>query len=132
MQRFGKIGILSILCVSLLSAPLGAQTQQPITDDEKSKECAVLDSNPIPITRINTSILYPAEALKLKIGGRVQMIVKVDKFGNVIEAKAIGSHPSFESPKIINAVKARKYKPAIKNCEPIEAEVSFWIMFSLK
>jgi TonB family protein len=67
-----------------------------------------------------TPPIYPAEALKGKIGGRVVTRVVVDEAGNVIAARVLDAADPKLGDAALTAVKTWKFIPAIENSKPVQ------------
>ncbi|MFH1941994.1 MAG: energy transducer TonB [bacterium] len=86
------------------------------------------DSPPTPVgdyAAIQKHLTYPELARKAGIEGRVVIWTQIDKDGNVAQTKvkdSLGPNGCDESA--MNAIKAVKWTPAMKDGEPIDG---FWI-----
>ena len=93
----------------------------PPEGDEKFVEC---DIAPVPVggyEAITKHLKYPELARKAGIQGRVLLAVKLDRDGDVINTRikeSLGPNGCDEAA--INAIKAVKWKPAMKNNKPVD------------
>jgi TonB family protein len=83
---------LSVVC---LCAAIASRAQEPINRKIKSQ----------------VSPTYPEVARRMGLIGTVKIQVRVDKTGNVKEAKIVGGHPVLANA-ALDAVLRRKYEPA--------------------
>lgn len=83
--------------------------------------------------RLKTKVepTYPEEARKKRIQGKVVLQVRVDKQGNVSEAR-LESGPAELADAAIAAVKQWSYEPMVFNGEIIEMQTRVTVEFALK
>lgn len=74
-----------------------------------------------PLVRKWTPPVYPVDALKAKIGGRVVTRVVVDEVGNVIAARVLNATDPKLGDAALAAVKLWKFAPARENSKPVYA-----------
>lgn len=88
------------------------------------------DENAIPISR--TPVPYPRRAKEAGIEGIAEMILLIDRNGNVAAIDFIHvPHPMFKQP-IIDVVKGWKFKPAMNKGIAVQMRVRQNIEFSLE
>jgi len=81
---------------------------------------------------ISTNIMYPKEAKKHKIQGRVEIQFVVDENGKVVDTKVlkgIGYGCDEEALRVVNAMP--KWKPAIQKGKPVRVRFVIPIRFKL-
>ena len=74
--------------------------------------------------------IYPPEAKKAKIQGKVVLSILIDKGGNVQNVTAISGPPQLQQS-AIDAVRQWKYKPYLLNGDPVEVESTVNVIYSL-
>jgi periplasmic protein TonB len=74
--------------------------------------------------------LYPQIAKVARVEGTVELLAKLDKDGRITEVNVVSGHPMLTTA-AIDAVKRWRYKPARLNGEPVEAETTVKIKFTL-
>jgi len=74
--------------------------------------------------------VYPADALRVRIEGTVQLLATVSKTGDVTDLKVLSGDPQF-TPAAIAAVKRWKYKPYLLSDEPVDIQTEITINFTL-
>jgi protein TonB len=74
--------------------------------------------------------LYPQIAKVARVEGTVELSAKLDQEGKVTEVNVLSGHPMLTAA-AIEAVKKWHYKPALLNGEPVEAETTVKIKFTL-
>jgi protein TonB len=93
-----------------------------------------LDKMPMPeggIAAIAKNVIYPDEAKKTGVQGKVIVLAKIDKDGNVISAKVRKSIDKFLDQAAITAIKNTKFTPGENNGKKVKAEVCIPISFKL-
>jgi TonB family protein len=73
---------------------------------------------------------YPANALRMRIEGAVQLSATISKEGNIAEVKVLSGDAQL-SRAATDAVKQWKYKPYLLNGEPVEIQTQITINFKL-
>jgi TonB family protein len=96
-----------------------APKQLSVSSDVMAKQ---LISKAVPI--------YPTEAKKAKIQGKVVLSILIDKGGNVQRVTAISGPPELQQS-AIDAVRQWKYKPYLLNGDPVEVESTVNVIYSL-
>jgi protein TonB len=74
--------------------------------------------------------IYPEEAIKQKIEGRVILELTLDKAGSVSEVSVIKGNPVLAKA-AATAVKQWQYQPFLLNNQPVELTIRFPVDFSL-
>lgn len=118
--------LINVLTIALLFcvASLNMMAQ------EKDK----LDKMPMPIGGIEAlskNVVYPLEAKKNKIQGKVFVTAIVNEKGSVIKATITKSDDETLNEAAVNAVKATKFTPGEKDGKKIQAEIVVPILFKL-
>jgi TonB family protein len=100
--------------VMLVARLQGADTNSP---PPTAPPPAVADG--AALVRKWTPPVYPAEALRSKIGGHVMARVVVDEVGNVIAARVLTAADPRLGEAAVTAVKLWKFTPALENSKPV-------------
>lgn len=96
----------------------------PARIDDRSEP----DSVPVPVK--TPPPIYPIELLRQGITGEVDLLIRVDEQGNVMDCSVSKStRPEFIKP-TVNAVKRWKFKPAMKDGLPVKYQLLFPIAFT--
>jgi TonB family protein len=95
----------------------------------KGQEKDLSTQDPTVIQRIHPT--YPESALKDSAEGTVLVQMSVDKKGNVIAAKAVESTREDLAKAATDAAMSWRFKPALANGAPVEAQVTVPIKFTL-
>jgi TonB family protein len=74
--------------------------------------------------------VYPAEAKKKGIKGRVDVATVIGKDGSVEEAHAV-SGPSELQDSAVNSIKQWRYQPVLLNGDPVEVDTTISVIYSL-
>ncbi|HET6372544.1 MAG TPA: energy transducer TonB [Candidatus Polarisedimenticolia bacterium] len=74
---------------------------------------------------------YPEEQKQEENEGKVVLEIVVNKTGDVEDERVLESNPEFENAAII-AVRQWKYKPALKDGEPVKVYLTVIVEFTLK
>ncbi|MDQ7817838.1 MAG: energy transducer TonB [Melioribacteraceae bacterium] len=93
-----------------------------------------LDKVPMPVGGMETilkNVVYPEDAKKNKIEGKVLVKVLIDEEGNVVEAKIEKGENKLLCSAAEKAVKATKFTPGEKDGKKVKAEVIVPIFFKL-
>lgn len=72
--------------------------------------------------------VYPTLARKAGVPGRVHLNIVIGRDGTVQEARIISGHPLFYKA-ALDAVKKRRYAPALMGREPVEVQMTVMIDF---
>jgi|GEM_PF-2648165 len=83
-----------------------------------------------PVATHQVDPLYPADALKQKIGGLCIIEAIIDEQGNVIEAKLLMAENEQLGNAALDAVRQWKFKPAIRNGVPVRVFYNLTISFN--
>ena len=100
-----------------------------VDDDPSPDEFIQVDVNPVPIKKVDP--IYPDEARKANIEGRVFVKTLVDKQGNVKKA-VIMSGPEIFHKATIEAAMQWVFKPAMQRDKPIAVWVALPFQFNLR
>jgi protein TonB len=73
---------------------------------------------------------YPANALRLRLEGAVQVLATISKNGNISAVKVLSGDPQLAHA-AVDAVKQWKYKPYLLNGEPVEIQTQVTVNFKL-
>ena len=121
MTKYTSISIL--LLIYLVSASLvGAQARPTAVQVSPSFASGLL------IKRVPPE--YPREAQVKRIQGTVVLQVRVDREGNVTDAKLVSGHPALAQA-AIEAVKKWKYHPYLLNGSPFQMVTKADVTFTL-
>jgi periplasmic protein TonB len=77
-----------------------------------------------------TQPTYPANALRMRIEGAVELSATISKTGDISAVKIISGDPTLANA-AADAVKHWKYKPYLLNGEPVEIETQVTVNFKL-
>jgi TonB family protein len=77
-----------------------------------------------------TQPTYPANALRLRIEGAVQLMATISKKGDISAVKVISGDPSLARA-AVDAVKQWKYKPYLLDGSPVEIQTQITVNFKL-
>lgn len=105
-----------LLGAGLLVLRLTAAENQVPAQAAAPPPSAVADEG--PLVRKWTPPVYPAEALRAKIGGQVTTRVVVDEVGNVIAARVLTATDAKLAEAAVAAVKTWKFTPGVENSKP--------------
>ncbi len=115
---------------------LNKSQQQPPPPPKEKPEFVEFDTAPEPIGgygALRKHVTYPEIARKAGIEGRVLVWAKIDKNGDVVSTtieESLGPNGCDESA--ANAIKAVKWKPAMKDDKPVDfCWVSIPVQFKL-
>jgi periplasmic protein TonB len=108
----------------------GSASDAPKTSSDRPVRVRVSQgvSNGLLISKVQP--IYPEDARKAGIQGRVILKAEIDKDGNVEDLATI-SGDSALAPAAIEAVKQWKYKPYLLKGEPIGVETEVIVNFTL-
>ena len=73
---------------------------------------------------------YPANALRMGIEGRVELLATISSTGEITHVKVMSGDPQLTKP-AADAVKQWKYKPYLLNGEPVEIQTQITVNFKL-
>jgi TonB family protein len=74
--------------------------------------------------------VYPANALKLRKQGAVELLATVSKTGTITKIKVLNGEPMLAQA-AVDAVRQWKYRPFLLNAEPVEIQTQITINFKL-
>ena len=84
---------------------------------------------PVVLSKVEPQ--YPEEARKARIAGIVIVEVIIDKSGNVADINVLKPLPFGLDQAAVDAVKQWKFKPALKNGEPVDVVFNLTVNFKL-
>ena len=85
----------------------------------------------VPVLVKKVEPAYPDVARRARIEGKVILQAVVDKEGNVDEVTVLSSNNPMFNDSAIEAVKQRKYKPALQNGKPVSIYFTIRVDFIL-
>lgn len=100
----------------------------------KAQEKNELDKVPMPVGGMETilkNVVYPEDAKKDKMEGKIFVKAIIDEKGNVIETKIEKGENKLLCSAAEKAVKATKFTPGEKDGKKVKAEVIVPIFFKL-
>jgi periplasmic protein TonB len=74
--------------------------------------------------------LYPANALRMRVEGDVELLATISKDGNITHIKVLKGDAQL-TKSATDAVKQWKYKPYLLNSEPVEIQTQVTVRFKL-
>ncbi len=101
----------------------------PLPSGDERFPFVIYSEPPHPLTPI--SPIYPPDAIRLGIGGKVTVVAFIDKFGYVKDADIKDSDNVILNDAAIQAVKNTKWEPARQRDKKVGVTVSIPIHFSL-
>ncbi len=134
MKRFHLIGVLAAL---LLFSSLIVTTGFAEDVKKKTAEKLPAEDEFVPVEQVPELIeqampVYPKEAEKKKITGKVYIRALIDKNGDPVKVKvAKSSGNGLLDKAALEAAKKNKYKPAIQNKQPVAVWISYPVEFNL-
>ncbi len=93
------------------------------------------DVSPQPVNGFKTlqkEVVYPENARKIGIQGKVTLKVHVDDKGKILETKILNSLEKECDEAAVNAINSVAWKPAVKNDTPIAVWFNIDIQFRLE
>jgi protein TonB len=84
-----------------------------------------------PSVASEVKVPYPEEARRAGIEGTVTLSITIDFDGKVVAAKLIGGPGYGLNEAALEAIRRFKFKPAIKNGEPVSTEMKYAYTFLL-
>jgi TonB family protein len=135
-KRAGLMAAGALLALGISATALAVAVHiQPVAaaDDNKSKAPKQLSVSPEDMqgNLISKAIpIYPPDAKKAKIQGKVVLSITIDKGGNVQNVTAV-SGPRELQQSAIDAVRQWKYKPYLLNGDPVEVESTVNVIYQL-
>lgn len=126
-----------IKCISFIFLCLASSSiaQVPIQyggGDSAKSAAAVITEQPQPLMDINRAIIYPQEAQKAGLEGRVLLSGLVSAEGKLEKIAVWESSDKIFEYAAINAIRDCKFSPAIYNGKPIKSWYNLPIVFQLK
>jgi len=100
----------------------------------KAQEKIEYDKAPIPVGGIEAimkNVIYPEEAKKENIEGKVFVKAIIDENGNVLKVEILKSENELLNNASLKAVKSSKFVPAELNGKKIKVEITIPIKFKL-
>ena len=74
--------------------------------------------------------VYPANALRLRLEGPIQLMATISKAGDISAVKILSGEPQLARA-AVDAVKQWKYKPYLLNGSPVEVQTPITVKFTL-
>lgn len=117
-----KIALLVLFAVCFASEfaaqnPNASKTRRGSADKTVPQTCG---GNVLNLKAVNLpKPEYPKAAREANVSGTVTVQVKIDKAGNVVEAKACGGNPLLRKP-AVDAARKAKIKPIVLNGEAVK------------
>lgn len=125
------IKVISILFFCITSA--AAQVPVHYGGGDSAKNAAmIITDQPQPLIDINRAIIYPQEAQKAGLEGRVLLSGLVNAEGRLEKIAVWESSDKIFEYAAINAIRDCKFSPAISNGKPIKSWYNLPIVFQLK
>ena len=115
--------ITKIITLILFSASIQLTAQE--------KEADVMPEIIGGMKALGKNVVYPEQAKKAQITGKVFVKAVIDVEGNVKEASIIEGVHELLNKAAIDAVKKTKFKPGMKDGKPVDVEVTIPISFKL-
>jgi periplasmic protein TonB len=91
----------------------------------------LVDTQPELLEEINGEEIYPAEARKLGIEGKVVLTITVDADGRVSAARLVSGPGHGLDEAALEAVRRARFKPATKGGKPVATELRYSYTFLL-
>ena len=98
--------------------------------ENRSRPARVVDSTPIPLNRPRPN--YTEKARRNKVEGTVQMRVLVGADGSVKDVQVIAHLPDGLEEEAIRTMYQTRFKPAMKNGQPVEYWMQIAVEFNLR
>jgi protein TonB len=74
--------------------------------------------------------VYPANALRLRLEGPIQLLATISKTGDISAVKVLSGEPQLARAAVA-AVKQWKYKPYLLNGSPVDVQTPITVKFTL-
>jgi periplasmic protein TonB len=91
----------------------------------------LVDTQPELLEEINGEEIYPAEAKKLGIEGKVVLTITVDADGRVSAAQVVSGPGHGLEEAALGAIRRARFKPATKGGKPVATELRYAYTFLL-
>jgi periplasmic protein TonB len=100
---------------------------------EKPSSCSEPATVARPLNGFNVERAYPEKAIRKNIVGRIDLTLKIDQAGQVIDAIVVSATPQgvFEASSVAEA-KRMRFVPARLNCAPVASETTINVQFMLE
>jgi TonB family protein len=121
-------------CGSALALGIHADADSPVNDSSDSKASKQLTVSAEKMSRnlLTKAVpIYPPDAKKAKIQGKVVLSVVIGKDGNVESVRAL-SGPQELQQSAIDAVRQWTYKPYILNGDAVEVKTTINVIYQLE
>jgi TonB family protein len=120
-------------CGSALALGMHADAASPVnaTNDSKAPKQLTVSADKMSGNILTKAVpIYPPDAKKAKIQGKVVLSVVISKTGNVENIRALSGPPELQQS-AIDAVRQWTYKPYLLNGDAIEVKTTVNIIYSL-
>jgi TonB family protein len=130
-----NLTFVAILLLLVFAASAAWSQAKPAAKPDAKAAAAEINAIPLtddltqPVLTEVASPDYTAEAKKKKIEGQVTLSIVIDRKGDVVEAKVVKGLGYGLDENAILAVKEYKYKPAMKNDEPVAVRTQVTVDF---
>ena len=142
-KRLGKLGLMAIICLGIMSCKQGntektsQKTTQNVLKDEEvmpnMDEFIEFEKEPtVDIAELSKNIVYPEDAKRDFLEGKVVLSIYIDKFGKVKKVVVRESTSTIFNNAAIDAVNKTKFSPAIQKGQPVACWIQIPIIFKLK
>ncbi len=131
--RFRPIQMLSLVLVTFLFSACSISLESGVSQAPDPYAFLPVDIEPYTdLKLIQSSVIYPAEARRLGIQGKVNIRVLVTKIGKPMRPFIESSDSKLLEPEAIRVVMLAKFTPARqRNGQPLDCWVSIPIIFRL-
>lgn len=123
---------LTLVLFALLSCMMTIYAN-PITPNE-DEYTVVVDKAPVPVGGFESlmkKVVYPETAMRMRVEGKVYLLVYVNESGEVDEVKVVKGIGGGCDEAAVNAIKKTKFSPGIEKGNPVKTKVSIPITFKL-
>lgn len=123
---------MTLVLIALLSCTMNVYANN-ITPNE-DEYTVVVDKSPVPVggfESIMKKIVYPEIAMRMRVEGKVYLLVYVSESGDVDEVKVVKGIGGGCDEVAVNAIKKTKFTPGIDKGIAVKTKVSIPITFKL-
>jgi len=110
---------------------IGEKAQDASQVQPRPRYVPVYQVDRVPQFAIEVKIPYPDEAKRAGIYGQVVMSVRIGASGDVLSVKVLSGPGYGLDEAAADAVRRSKWRPAMKNGEPVETEIKYAYTFEL-
>jgi len=124
--------IFAIMLIVLISCVMNIYAKTILPDEEAYS--VVVDKAPAPVggfEALMKKVVYPDIAMRMKIEGKVYLLVYVNESGDVDEVKVVKGIGGGCDEAATNAVKKTKFTPGMNGGVAVKTKVSIPINFKL-